>query len=333
MPVYFNLIVQIILIVILAVIAFLLVRLSNSLKKEKRITRFSIEAISDRPMSFFDKIEKIYARIINNLSKTLKKIKIFVLYSKKYDIFVDQTEKIRANSMDYISNKLLIGLLCTIITIISNVLRVKNLSFFQLLLSLLLGFFIPDIFLVISNKRKTKQIENDLLKAVIIMNNAFKCGRSIMQSVELVSIELDGPISDEFRKMFIDLTYGLELDTVFDRFARRVQLQEVKYMASSLVILNKTGGNIVKVFGSLERSFFDRKKLNEELKSATAVSDLVFKVLVIIPIFIFMVVYIFNSNYFIPLVTTIIGRIVLVLILTIYIVYILIVKRITKLKE
>ena len=63
--------------------------------------------------------------------------------------------------------------------------------------------------------------------------------------------------SEEFKKMYIDLTYGLELDVVFDRLSNRIKLDETKYMASSLVILNKTGGNIVKVFSSIERSFFE----------------------------------------------------------------------------
>ena len=45
---YFNLIIQIILIFSLSIIAFLLMRLYLRLRREKRITRFSIDAISDK---------------------------------------------------------------------------------------------------------------------------------------------------------------------------------------------------------------------------------------------------------------------------------------------
>lgn len=154
-----------------------------------------------------------------------------------------------------------------------------------------------------------------------------------MQAVEIVYKELDGPISEEFKKMYIDLTYGLELDVVFDRLSSRIKLDETKYMASSLVILNKTGGNIVKVFSSIERSFFERKKLNDELKSVTALSSFVFKILVAIPFIIFIMIYILNPSYFAPLVTTIIGKILLIIILLIYVLYIVIVRRLIRIRD
>lgn len=330
---FVNLLVQIILIAVLSVISFLLLRTRKSLVKEKRLTKFSVDAISEKHVSLFDKMEKYYADLVNSLSKFLKKTKIFDRYSKKYEIYVDQTEVIRKNSMDFISHKVFTSLATVFITIISDVLRIQPLTVFQVVFCLVIGFYIPDFFLYLKNRRERVRIENDLLKAVTIMNNAFKSGRSIMQAVELVYTELDGPISEEFRKMFIDLTYGLELDVVFKRFSDRVQLEEIKYMSASLVILNKTGGNIIKVFSTIERGFFDRKKLKQELKSATALSELVFKLLVVMPVLIFVLVYIFNSNYYTPLFTTTIGRIILVVILIIYILYILIVKKLTKLKE
>ena len=165
------------------------------------------------------------------------------------------------------------------------------------------------------------------------MNNAFKSGRSTMQVIELVSEELTGPIANEFRKMYIDLTYGLELETVFKRFAKRVPLEDVKYMTSSLIILNKSGGDIVKIFASIERGFFDRKKLRQELKSITALSDIVFKILVGIPLITFVVIYIINPSYFDALYTTTIGVFIIILIIIIYALYIWVVKRIMRLEE
>lgn len=154
-----------------------------------------------------------------------------------------------------------------------------------------------------------------------------------MQAVELVAKELTGPISDEFKKMFIDLTYGLELELVFERFSKRVKLDEVKYMSSSLIILNKTGGNIIKVFSSIEKGFFDRKKLKDELHSVTALSNFVFKILIAVPLVIFIIIYALNPSYFVPLYTTTLGKVILVLVLAIYLLYIVIVKKVTKMKE
>ena len=123
------------------------------------------------------------------------------------------------------------------------------------------------------------------------------------------------------------------LNIVFKRFADRVKNDEIKYMSASLTILNKTGGNIVKVFNSIEKGFFDRQKLKDELDSSLALSNMVYKVLVCLPILMILIIYILNPTYFNPLFTTLIGRIIIVISIIIYISYIIIVKKITNLKE
>lgn len=302
----------------------------RSFELEKRITRFSISSITDRPSSFFDNIYKQYDNFLNKLSNTLSKFKLIVKYSKMYEKY---TYKAYNNQMDIISSKFITAFVAIIITFISNVLRRQGIGSFQIILALIVGFFIPDLSIIINNKLRERRIENDLFKAVIIMSNAFKSGRSIMQAVKIVSEELDGPIGDEFKKVYIDLTYGLELDVVFERLSNRINMEETKYMASSLVILNKTGGNVVQVFNSIEKSFFERKKLNDELKSVTTLSNFVFKILVAIPFIIFILIYILNPTYFEPFLTAPIGKLILCLIIILYVLYIVIVKRVIKIRE
>ena len=274
-----------------------------------------------------------YYKIINYLSKIFKKSKILTNYSKKYEIYVDKTSFVKSEAINFISIKFFVSFLCVFITIISDVIRVQYIYLPQLSLAFVLGFFIYDVFLIFEKKNKYRKLENDLLKAVIIMSNAFKSGRSIVQAIELVILESDGRIKEEFKKIKVDLNYGLDYDVVFNRFAKRLNIEEAYYMSTSLIILNKTGGNISKIFTTIEKSFFDRKKLKDELSSAIAVSELVFKILVFIPIFIFLVIFIIDRTYFVPLFTTLIGKIILVLCIIIYISYIIVVKKITKLKD
>lgn len=333
MPNNYNIylfIIQIIIIFILFLIIIWLLKLKKSISYEKRLSKYSVEALEDTDKSFFDKIENLYLKIRNNLSHILLKFKIFNNYSKKYEKYVDKSEIIAEDSINYISVKILSGIVCLLIVIFSDVLQYQNISLFQIFYSLVIGFFIPDIFYIARSKLRKKQIENDLLKAIIIMNNSFKSGRTTMQAISLVSEELDGAISDEFKKMYIDLTFGLDLEIVFKRFAKRVNIDEVKYITTSLTILNKTGGNIVKVFSSIERSFFNRRKLEHELKSITASANLIFKILICIPAFIFVAICLLNPTYFSPLISTKIGIVLLGIMLLIYIGYIVIVNKIMK---
>lgn len=324
---------QFIIILVIIIVFLLALKILNSISKEKRISNFSITALSDKPISFIEKLQNLYYSVIKSISKTISKSKVCNDYSKKYEKFVVVDDTHKQTSMDFISKKILFSVLAVLLSIISNILKFKMFSFFQILISFLFGFFILDVFLKIREKKEEKRIEQDFLKAVIIMNNAFKSGRSIMQAVELVSTELEGPISNEFKKILIDLTYGLELEVVFDRFASRVKLEEVKYMASSLVILNETGGKITKIFSSIERSFIERKRIKDEMNSTLALSNFVFKVLVAIPFIIFVLIYFMDPTYFIPLIKEPLGNLILVLIILIYIVYIVLVKKIVKIRE
>ena len=150
------------------------------------------------------------------------------------------------------------------LAVLSSIFNNKGLTIISLLVNLILGYYLLDIFLFFYYKRQTKLIDNELLRAIIVMNNAFKSGKSTLQALNIAASELPEPISDEFKKMYLDMKYGLSVDAVFDRFAKRVDLEEAVYLSSSLTILNKTGGNIVEVFSSIERTLFDKKKLNEE---------------------------------------------------------------------
>lgn len=308
---------------------YILIRMIISYEKVKRVTKFSFSSSIEKDESFTTMLLNFFRNLIKKNSIFLRKLKIFDSYAKKYEQYRDK----EVDGMFFISIKFVICILFILLYVISTLVTKRMFNPIALIAYAIVGFLLTDIILIINKKRYKKALENDLLKAVIIMDNAFKSNRSIIQAIELVTEELKGPMGYEFKKMFIDLTYGLNLEVAFERFAKRVNLEEAYYMASSLVIINKTGGDIVKVFASIQNSFFERKKLEDELRSATAMSNLVFRILVVIPIALFVVIYMINSNYFVPFITTHVGRLLLFAIIVVYVLYILVIKKITKLKR
>lgn len=171
-----------------------------------------------------------------------------------------------------------------------------------------------------------------MLRAVIVMNNAFKAGKSTLQAIEIASLDLPMPIAREFQKIYQDMSYGLSVDVAFGRFAKRVKLEEANYIASSLTILNKTGGNIIHVFSSIERTLFDKKKLESDLKNSTAASNLVVKVLMVIPIIFVLLIYVISPTYFEPLFSSTLGYMILLIIGLMFISYIYLLNKIMKVK-
>lgn len=327
------LIVNVILIIMVLVIAIWFIGQERIKRIDRRLGKFSVESINYDIESLFDVIINIYVKMRGYLNRFLYKSKYFKEYALKYEKYIDKTNPNRRDPMNYVSTKFICAFIILFLVFVNNVLQQNPISFYQSLTGFLLGFFIPDLFLFGKNKLIEKQMENDILKAITIMNNSFKSGRSILQTLKIVSDEIEGPLKDEFQKMHRDLSYGLDIETVFERFSSRVKLSEVKYITASLSILNKTGGNIVKVFSSIEKTVFNDRKLKEELNNLSASAKLLYRVLTIMPIVFILVIYLLDPTYFIPLFKSSLGIMILLVIVIIYIAYIILVKRIIKLKE
>lgn len=326
------LLIQIALILLAVAVIALTFRQTNAIKLERRFEPFSLLPNNGHEKSIFDNLADWLWKIIHRFSSILKKSAVLTRYGQKYDRHITFEEKEFRNGLDYVSLKFLIGFGFSFLNLATFVFKYTKISMGGFLIMFLIGFFIPDIFVGIDFKKKRKRIEEDLLKAIIIMNNSFKSGRNIMQAIDTVKNELDGPISDEFKKIYLDITYGLSLDVVFNRFYERVKLDDAKYIASSLTLLNKTGGNIVRVFATIEKSVFNKKKLRNEMNSLTASSVFVFRVLIALPLLFTLVIYVLNPSYFSPLFTSGIGIFFLVLILLLFSMYVFIIKRVLKVK-
>lgn len=324
-----DLIIEIVIVMILFIIITLSVKLVISKKKVKRVSFYAMEPIHDNSIPLTDRLIKVYFSLLSKCRKYIKRVDYFNRKARKYDKYIKYKHRDNITSIDFITNKLIIMVLFLILAIISSIFT-TGINLFALVIDSIIGWYLLDIFLVIYYKRQTKLIENELLRSIIVMNNAFKSGKSTLQALKIASEELPEPISDEFKKMYLDMKYGLSVDTVFDRFAKRVNLEEATFLSSSLTILNKTGGNIVLVFSSIERTLFDKKKLNEELKNISAGPNMIIKVLFIIPIIFTLIIYILNPEYFNPLFESTLGYMIVGIIVVMFIIYVLLLKRITK---
>lgn len=317
---------------IILLFMYLLFSFRKSVKLEKRISKFSIRSIEDNSNSLFDNFTKKYQKLISKISSVIEKSVFIQKYSKKFDKYLSVSNGTHSTGMDFVSSKIILSVLFLIVAIASKALQSKIISTYEMVLPFIVGFFVLDIVYFSKYKMFRKRIENDLLQAIIIMNNAFKSGRSITQAIELVTTELDGPISKEFSKMVNELNLGLSIDVVFNRFSERVNLEEVTYLTASLSILNKTGGNIIKVFTSIEKSMFNKRKLRLEMQALTGSSRLIVYVLFLVPVFFVILVSLINPSYFEPFFTSSIGIILLIFMVLYYIVYVILVNKIMKVR-
>lgn len=324
------LILQILVIAALIGIIIYIIYTRHNIALEKKFSRYTVPRLVSRELSIFDRMYERIESLIGKVSKVLSKSEVLRKYGISYEKHIPYDRIDIRKGIDYVSIKFLLGFVTVILYIFTLMFQYSKISLTGIILSFVIGFFVTDIIVQVEYKKKRKEISEDLLKAIIIMNNSFKSGMSIMQAIEIVKNELTGALGDEFKKIYLDMSYGLTIEVVFERFYNRVKLDDAKFITTSLTLLNKTGGNIVKVFKSIEREFFDKKKLNDELKTTTASSNFIYKILLAVPFVVCLLIVTLNPSYFNPLFNTKIGILVLVLIILLYIMYAYIIKKIMR---
>ena len=322
--------IQIITIFILAMVIIKLLKMKKSLKYVKRVGTFGIDSITDNDISVFDKLNHIVFEIIKSISKLLTRLKIWNKSSKRFEKYISSEKLKKIKPIDFISLKFLIAIAFSSLYLVNCMFLYENVNHCILLALFILSYFSYDVFLKFKYAFYKKSVENDLLKAVIIMNNSFQSGNNISQAINVVISQLDGPIVLEFKKIAADISYGLNIDEIFDRFYSRVKIADVKYIATSLSIINKTGGNITRVFKTIEKSIVEQKKLRDEINMLTSSSMLMYKILIIIPIVLVIFFQIIDNGYFYLLFTNPIGLVILFVTIELYIGYIIIIRKIMK---
>lgn len=317
-------------VIIVLCFTIFLIKYIKSIKLEKRFSKYTINSSKNKSISLFDNLYLFYLKYIDKLSKLLSKSSLINNMSKKYEKYECIFENY--DSIHFMSRKVVLGFIYILIVLVIKLVASKLLGVVEILILFILGFYSLDILYAIKYAKHKKKIENDMLSAITLMNNAFKAGKSILQAVEVVSRQLNGPISKEFKKIEQEISYGIDVDIAFKRFKDRIKIKEAVYLSSSLSVLNKTGGNIIKVFDTIEKNVYNRKKLQNELKTLTSSSKLITYVLIFVPIIFIIFIGIINIGYFKPLFTNPLGIILIAIMLIIYITYIIVVRKIMKVK-
>ena len=292
-------------------------------KFQKRIENYVVVKEDVKNLSIVDKIINAYQVEREKLSKKLKKyLPQALFYNKK------EEEDILLFTDSIISSCFFV-----VIYILLIAFGFCRFSFLFSILIFLIGFDFPEVIHLIYKKKREKQIEKDLLKAITLMSHSFQAGKSMIQAVQVVSMELDGPLALEFSKIYQDMIHGLGFQTSFRRFEKRVNLSEVKYITASLTILDKTGGNMKDVFSSIEKNLYTRRSLDMELKATIASSRLVFYILLLLPICLGILLSITSPNYLQIFFTSSMGIFLFVIGISIYIIYIIIIYHIMKIEK
>lgn len=303
-------------------------------KKSKfyRVSKYSVSGIKENNKSLMDYFMDLYMNLLKFVVRILNNSVVFKRLGEKYNKYVSLSKLNIKNGISLIAHKIIFGFVFLIICAFSKTFLGDVITFFEGIIIYIIGYYLLDIKYIILYRKYHNTLEEELLESVVIMNNAFKVGASPEQAIKIVSEEMTGTIAREYKQIYSEIKFGLSINDAFMRFSERLSLKEAEYIAASLDILNETGGDVVKIFDSIEKNLFNSKKIKNEYKALTGSPKLISNFLFILPILFIILILMIDNEYFNPLFKSKIGIILIMISLILYILYIVIIKKIFKIR-
>ena len=160
-------------------------------------------------------------------------------------------------------------------------------------------------------QRRRERLTNQLGDCLTTVANALRAGFSFVQAMDLVSKEMEPPISDEFGHVMRDLSYGMLLPEALDDMDKRVEIEELHLVVTAVLIQREIGGNLAQVLDSIGRTITERIRQRREIATLTAQSRISSWVVSLSPIVIAAAMFFIDPTHFDDMLESEIGRMIL----------------------
>lgn len=200
------------------------------------------------------------------------------------------------------------------------------------LLALLL-FLAADFVFV--QRRITKRLNNfqrQLADCLSLVANSLRAGFSFLQTMEIISREMEPPMSTEFEKVMRDTSLGKSLDEALHDMDERVGSADFSLVVTAVLIQQQVGGNLATILDTIRSTITERIRIRREVNTLTAQGKMSGIVLACIPVALALFFYITSPEYLTPLLTTDIGKVAIIGTVFLVIVGFIIIRKIVDIK-
>lgn len=154
----------------------------------------------------------------------------------------------------------------------------------------------PYGWVMFKRSRRFAKFEAELPEALDLMVSAMRAGHSLIAAMGLVARECADPVNVEFRICFEEQNYGLEMKTALENLLVRVPIQDLRIVATAIMIQKESGGNLAEVLDKTSGLIRDRFRLKRQIKVHTAQGRLTGWVLTLLPVAVGFLIYLMDPK-------------------------------------
>lgn len=154
--------------------------------------------------------------------------------------------------------------------------------------------------------------ERQLVDALQLIGRSLRAGHPLIGGFELVTEEMDSPVSGVFAEICQQQQLGVSLEEAIRSVAAKYDSPDLRLFATSVVIQLHSGGNLADMMDRLAAVIRERIRLGRRVRVLTAQTQFSKNVLLALPLLLFVLLHTISAAYMEPLYTTSAGHMMIV---------------------
>jgi tight adherence protein B len=279
-------------------LVFYTFRMIRGAKNER--LRARVKSIS-KSLKWKDPVGIRRGRILSQLPMLHRFLSRFPLVTK-LDLMVQQ-----ANVARPVGLFVLLSLLLAFLTLYFSNLMVRN-----IIISIGLacaGGVTPWLYLLRKRKKRIEKFVSQLPDGAQLIARAMRAGHAFSTGLQLAANEFEDPLGTEFEFVIDQINFGVPTSEALKNLAKRMDCEEAKFFAVSVILQRETGGNLAEILDTLSNLIRERFKLKGKIRVLSAEGRLSAIGLVCMPLLVTIALYFLNREYILFLFEDPAGRI------------------------
>ncbi len=164
------------------------------------------------------------------------------------------------------------------------------------------------MYVLIRTQRREAAFRNQLGDCLTMVANALRAGFSFLQAMDLISKEMEPPISDEFKHVMRDISLGTTMERALEDMDKRVGSPDFSLVVTAVLIQQQVGGDLARILDTISETIQDRIRMRREVHTLTAQGRISGWVLAALPVGMCILLNVLSPGYLDPLFKERIGQ-------------------------
>ncbi|MBT8200596.1 MAG: type II secretion system F family protein, partial [Acidimicrobiia bacterium] len=155
--------------------------------------------------------------------------------------------------------------------------------------------------------RDRKKFEDQLPGVLGLLATSLRSGQSFLQAMEAVASEAAQPTAREYNRAVAEVRLGRTVGTALKGISERMNSSDFQWVVISTEIQREVGGNLAEVLDIVSDTMLQRTRLRREVRALSAEGRFSAGILLLMPIFLVMFLFVNNRPYLMQLTSSTTG--------------------------